>query len=76
VRPFLLENGYEDEVEFVEEGLVRFQRLLGVGALDDELDDEVADTCAGVSMVRLTAKPTATVAYPDTDRAEEPSTSS
>ncbi len=43
VRPFLLENGYEHKVEFVEECPVCLERLLGVRSLDDEVHNEVAN---------------------------------
>lgn len=49
VRPFLLEDGDEDEIELVEQGSLRSQGLLGAGALQDEGDDEVADACTRVS---------------------------
>lgn len=42
VGPFLLQYGYEDEVQLVEEGALRFQALLCARALDDEVDHEVA----------------------------------
>jgi hypothetical protein len=44
VRPLLLEDGNEDEVKLVEQGLLLAQRLFGARALDDELDDEVSDS--------------------------------
>lgn len=43
VRPFLLEDGDEHQVELVEQCLVIAQGLFTVGALDDELHNEVAD---------------------------------
>lgn len=42
--PFLLQYGNEDEVELVKEGLLLFQGLFGGRALDDEVDDEIADS--------------------------------
>lgn len=44
VRPFLLEDGNEDEVELVEQSPLLAQRLFGARALDNELDDEVSDS--------------------------------
>jgi hypothetical protein len=44
VRPFLLEDGNENEVELVEQGPLLAQRLFGARALDDELDNEVSDS--------------------------------
>ena len=43
VRPFLLEDGDEHQIELVEQCLVVSQGLFAVGALDDELHNEVAD---------------------------------
>jgi hypothetical protein len=43
VRPFLLEDGDEDEVEFVQQGAVGAAAIVVVRELDDEVDDEVAD---------------------------------
>lgn len=43
VRPLLLEDRDEDEVELVEQCLLRSQRLFGARALDDKLHDEVSD---------------------------------
>ena len=45
VRPFLLQDGHEDQVELVEERLLRAEGLFGARALNDELDDEVTDSC-------------------------------
>ena len=47
--PFLLQYGNKDEVELVEESLLSLERLFGRGALDDEVDDEVADSLALLS---------------------------
>ena len=44
MRPFLLEDGDKDEVELVEKGPLRLQRLLRRGALDDVVNHKVADT--------------------------------
>lgn len=49
VRPFLLEDGDEDEIELVEQGSLGSQGLLGAGALEDEGDDKVANACTTVS---------------------------
>lgn len=43
MRPFLLEDRHEDKVEFVEQHALAPQALLRVRALDDEVDDKVAD---------------------------------
>ncbi|MBE7179919.1 MAG: hypothetical protein INR71_01720 [Terriglobus roseus] len=43
MRPLLLEDGDEDEVELVEEGALLPEALFGLRRLDDEVDDEVAD---------------------------------
>ncbi len=45
VWPLLLQHGHEDEIQLVQQGLLSLQRVFGAGALDDELDDEVADPC-------------------------------
>lgn len=45
VRPLLLQDGNQDEVKLVEEGFLRSQRLFAVGALDDELNNEVSNAC-------------------------------
>ena len=44
VWPFLLEDGDENEVELVEQGLLLAQRLFGARALNDELHNEVSDS--------------------------------
>lgn len=46
VRPLLLENGDEDEIELVKQGSLRLKRLFRGGALNDEVDDKVANTYA------------------------------
>jgi hypothetical protein len=43
VRPFLLEDRDEDEVELVQQSAVGAAAVVVVGELDDEVDDEVAD---------------------------------
>ncbi len=43
VRPFLLEDGDEHQIELVEQCLVVSQGLFAVGALDDELHNKVTD---------------------------------
>jgi hypothetical protein len=45
VRPFLLENRHEDEVQLVEEGAVGAAAVVVVRELDDEVDDKVANAC-------------------------------
>lgn len=47
VRPLLLQDGDEDQVEFVEKGAFGAKLLLRAGVLDDEIHDEIADACAG-----------------------------
>ena len=54
VWPFLLEYGNKDEVELVDESLLLLQRLFGGGTLDDEVDDEIADSWA-TSALRVPA---------------------
>jgi hypothetical protein len=44
VRPLLLKDRDEDEVQLVEESLLGSKRFFRAGALDDELDNEVADS--------------------------------
>lgn len=44
MRPVLLEDGDEDEVELVEQGPLFLHCLFGTRNLEDELDDEVANT--------------------------------
>ena len=45
VRPFLLQDGYKDEVEFVKESSLCLKRFFGAGALDDEAYNEISNTC-------------------------------
>ena len=45
VRPFLLENRDEDEVELVYEGSLGFEGFFGTRGLDDEADNEIANSC-------------------------------
>jgi hypothetical protein len=42
--PFLLEDGDEDEVELVDEGSLGFKGFFGTRGLDNEADNEVADS--------------------------------
>ena len=42
VGPFLLEDGYEDQIQLVEKGPLALQALFAVRALDDEADYKVA----------------------------------
>ena len=42
VGPFLLEDGYEDQIQLVEKGPLALQALFAVRALDDEVDYKVA----------------------------------
>lgn len=44
VRPFLLKDRDEDQVEFVEEGSLRSECFFRAGGLDDEVYHEVADS--------------------------------
>jgi hypothetical protein len=43
VRPFLLENGDQNQVEFVQEGALSSKLLFGSGIFNDEVNDEVAN---------------------------------
>jgi len=45
MRPFLLQDGYKDEVEFVKESSLCLKRFFGAGALDDEAYNEISNTC-------------------------------
>lgn len=51
VRPFLLENGDEDQVQLVEECTVGLEGLLGARACEDLLDNEVSNAWSLVSQV-------------------------
>ena len=42
--PFLLENGYEDEIELVYEGALGFEGFFGARGLNNEADNEVANS--------------------------------
>ena len=44
MRPFLLEYGDENEVEFIDEGSLGSQGLFRAGGLDDKVDHEVSNT--------------------------------
>lgn len=44
MRPFLLEDGHQNEVEFIEESSLALELLFGLGVFDDTVDDEVPDT--------------------------------
>jgi hypothetical protein len=46
VRPFLLKDGDEDEVQLVEEGALGAAAVIAVRQLDNEVDDKVADAWA------------------------------
>ena len=43
VWPFLFEDGYQHKIQLVEECLLTLQTLFRLRALDDEVDDKVAD---------------------------------
>ena len=42
--PLLLENRYEDKVEFVEKSSLCLEGLFGAGALDNEAHHKIANT--------------------------------
>lgn len=43
VRPFLLQNRDQDQIQFVQEGALSTELLFGPGVFDDEVDDEVSN---------------------------------
>lgn len=43
--PLLLEDGDENEVELIQKGAIGASSVVVVGELDDEIDNEVANTC-------------------------------
>lgn len=45
VRPFLLQDRDQDQVQFVQECALGAELLFGAGVLDNKIDDEVSDTC-------------------------------
>lgn len=45
VRPLLFQDRDQDQVQFVQECAFGTELLFGAGVLDDEIDDEVPDTC-------------------------------
>lgn len=45
VRPFLLEDGDKNQIELVQQGLLRLDGLFRGGALKDIIHDKVADSC-------------------------------
>lgn len=44
MRPFLLQDGDEDQVQLVEESAFTFQLLFGLGVVDDQVDDEISNS--------------------------------
>jgi hypothetical protein len=46
VRPFLLEDRDEDEVQLVEEGALGAAAIIAVRQLDNKIDNKVADAWA------------------------------
>jgi hypothetical protein len=72
MRPFLLEDGDEDEVELVDEGSLGFKGFFGARGLDDEADNEVADSWTPQS-AHLPGQPQIG-SHLDTAPLEEPST--
>jgi hypothetical protein len=44
MRPLLLENRHQDQIQFVQEGALSTELLFGSGVLDNEVDDEVSNT--------------------------------
>lgn len=57
VRPFLLEDGDEDQVELVEKRSLAFETLFRARALDDEAHDEVTDPYMWISIPGMTSTP-------------------
>ena len=44
MRPLLLEDGYEDKVEFVEKSSLCLEGFFGARALDNEAHNKIANT--------------------------------
>lgn len=44
VRPFLLENGDENEIELVQQRALGLDLLFGFGILENKSDNKIADT--------------------------------
>lgn len=44
VRPLLLQNGDQDQVEFVDQCAFGSELFLGAGIFDDEIDDKIANS--------------------------------
>ena len=42
--PLLLQDGHQDKVQLVEQGAFGAAAIVIVGQLDDEVDNEIADT--------------------------------
>jgi hypothetical protein len=49
VRPFLLEDGDKDEVEFIEERSLGFEGIFRARGLDDKADHEVSNAWTNVN---------------------------
>jgi len=45
VRPFLLEDGHQNQVQLVDQSSLRFGAVFGRGICDNEVDNEVTDAC-------------------------------
>ena len=44
MRPFLLKDRYEDEIELVEEGALCLERFFGTRTFYDETNHEISNT--------------------------------
>lgn len=55
--PFLLQDGNKNKVQLVEEGALVSEALFRAGGLNDEVDNEVADTCTSSEKPKSGHKP-------------------
>lgn len=57
VRPLLLQDGDQDQIQFVQESAFAAELLLGTGVLDDKIDDEVPDAYGRAPTVSTSSTP-------------------
>lgn len=76
VRPFLLQDRDEYEVQLVEKGAVGLEGFFRVGALENVLNDKVADSCYLSAARAVSTSEMRATAYLDIAPAAGPSTSS
>lgn len=71
--PFLLQNGNEDEIKFIEQSSLSLEVVLRTRVLNNKIDNKVADAYSSISVSEGLLSCHTRQAYLDTDREAIPS---